>query len=184
VICRDLYTVTGPLEELDAALEGRGPVTVADLVNFRPTVATHLSEPNGWSIVGLNTNFFTGTKVQVQDDVLLGIPASVRFTPVAFSWSYGDGDSVTSVTGGASWAELGLDEFDATGTSHPYPRPGVYQVDLSTAFAAEYRFGDSEWIAIEGTVSAESERLRIRASEASLVLVERDCTRRPSAPGC
>ena len=175
-VCRDQYTVTGPLE-------GRGPITLSDLVNFRPVVQVHRMQPDGWSVVGLHTNFYTATVAQVQDDLLLGIPASVRFTPVSYRWDYGDGASARSQVGGGSWSNLGLAEFDRSPTSHVYAQPGTFDIALTVDFAAEYRFGGAEWIPIAGTVSVPANRLTVSASDAKTVLVGTECTARLS-PGC
>jgi len=175
-VCRDQFTVTGPLE-------GRGPITLSDLVNFRPVVQAHRVQPDGWSVVGLHTNFYTATAVQVQDDLLLGIPASVRFTPVSHRWDYGDGESATTQTGGGSWSDLALAEFDRTPTSHVFARSGTFNITLTVDFGAEYRFGGPAWIPIAGTVSVAANSLTVSASDAKTVLVGRECTARPS-PGC
>ncbi|GAB3132876.1 PKD domain-containing protein [Marisediminicola antarctica] len=170
-VCRDQFTVTGPLD-------GRGPITLSDLVNFRPLVQVHRVQPDGWSVVGLHTNFYTATVAQVQDDLLLGIPASVRFTPVTYRWDYGDGESATTQTGGRSWSDLGLDEFDRTPTSHVYTRSGTFDITLAVDFGAEYRFGEAGWIPIAGSVSVPANSLTVSASEAKTVLVGRECTAR------
>jgi len=175
-VCRDQFTVTGPLE-------GRGPITLSDLVNFRPLVQVHRVQPDGWSVVGLHTNFYTATAVQVQDDLLLGIPASVRFTPVAYHWEFGDGESATAETGGRSWSDLGLREFDRTATSHVYAQPGTFAITLAVDFGAEYRFGETAWIPIVGTVSVPANSLTVSASDAKTVLVGRECST-ISSPGC
>jgi len=175
-VCRDQFTVTGPLD-------GRGPITLSDLVHFRPLVQVHRVQPDGWSVVGLHTNFYTSTVVQVQDDLLLGIPASVRFTPVSYRWDYGDGASATTQTGGGSWSDLGLGEFDRTPTSHVYTTSGTFDITLTVDFGAEYRFGEAAWIPIAGSVSVLANSLTVSTSEAKTVLVGRECAARPS-PGC
>lgn len=178
-ICRDNYTATGPLE-------GRGPVTLADLVNFAPTISGHRMQPDGWMVVGLDTNFYIDTGTQVQNDLLLGVPASVRFTPIAYRWNYGDGTSIRSSMPGASWAELGVGEFDPTPTSHVFRTEGTFAIDASVEFTAEYRFGQGAgaWIPIAGTVTIPAARLTATAQDATTVLVTGDCVKKPSAPGC
>ena len=173
------YTVTSPLD-------GRGPVTIADLVNFAPIVTAHRMEPGGWMVVGLHTNFYIETATQVQDDLLLGSPASVRFTPVAYRWNYGDGTSVRLTDPGASWAQLGLGEFDQTTTSHVFRAPGTFAVDASVDFRADYRFGAAAgaWIPIDGTVNIPVARLTATAQSATTVLVTGDCAKKPTGPGC
>ena len=160
------------------------PVTLADIAHFRPDPGTDLMEPDGWMIVGLDTNFFARSGVQVHDGALLGQPASVRFTPIAWHWSYGDGSVRTAATAGAPWSTLGVREFDPTATSHVYERPGTYYIDLTIDFAAEYRFGGGPWIGIAGVLPVPANRLVATAGSAKTVLVERECTVHPAGPGC
>lgn len=176
-ICRDGFTVTTPTE-------GRGPITLADLVNFRPDVGIQRMEPAGWMVIGLDTNFYVETAAHVENGVLLDLPASVRFTPVAYRWDYGDGTAKTTSTGGASWRALGLREFDPTATSHVYRAPGTYVISVSVDFRAEYSFGAGTWTAVEGTVPVPSAPLTARAGDADTVLVARDCLQNPRGPGC
>ena len=176
-VCRDGFTVTTPTD-------GRGPITLADLANFRPQVAVQRMEPSGWMVVGLDTNLYVETGAHVEDGMLLGLPASVRFTPVAYNWNYGDGTSARHATKGASWRALGLREFDPTPTSHVFRSPGSYAISVSVDFRAEYTFGGGVWTAVEGTVPVPSAPLSARASDADTVLVARDCASNPRGPGC
>lgn len=176
-VCRDLFRVTLPEEALD-------PITLADLVNFRPEVGVQRMEPSGWMVVGLDTNFYVETAAHVEDGVLLGVPASVRFTPTAYHWTYGDGSSADLAVKGASWRALGLREFDPTPTSHVFEAPGTYSISVSVDFRAEYTFGGGAWTAVEGTVPVPSTPVNARAGDADTVLVARDCTANPRGPGC
>ena len=171
---RDGYTVT-PLAH---------PITLADLVNFRPQAGVDRMEPNGWMVVGLDTNFYATVSAQVQEGTLLELPASVRFTPKGYHWTYGDGHSATLASKGAPWAAHGVREFDATDTSHIYRSAGTYAIDLTIDFGAEYQFAGGAWTAIPGTLAVVANRLVASAGDAKTVLVERDCTSRPSGPGC
>ena len=168
---RDGYTVTAP-------------VTLSDLVNFRPTPGTGHMEPNGWMVVGLDTNFYARATVQVQTGDLLGQPATVRFTPVRYRWSYGDGAGATRANPGTSWKALGVTEFDPTPTSHVYRDGGSYNIDLTIDFAAEYRYTSTYWIPIAGVIPVPANRLVAVAGDARTVLVERECTLSPFGPGC
>lgn len=172
---RDSFTITAP---------PAAPVTLSDIASFRPTTGISGMQPNGWMIVGLDTNFFSSARQQVVDGVLLGRPASVRFTPVGWRWTYGDDTSATVATPGAPWASLGLAEFSPTPGSHVYRAAGTYDIDLSVAYVAEYRFGTGGWTAIAGTLVVASNRLTASAGGATTVLVERECTLNPRGPGC
>ncbi|HWR86056.1 MAG TPA: hypothetical protein VN200_08695 [Rhodoglobus sp.] len=159
-------------------------VTLADVAQFRPQSATQSMEPEGWMVVGLEANFFASSGIHQVDGTLLGQPASVRFTPVAFHWDYGDGTTRTSAVGGASWGDLGAREFDATPTSHAYSAPGTYTITLAIDYAAQYRFGAGAWMPVPGVVRVQANQLNAVAGDAKTVLVERQCTVDPSGPGC
>lgn len=160
------------------------PITWADIAQFRPDPGIQIMEPDGWAVIGLDTNFYATTSTQVVQGTLLGHAAAVRFTPVSWVWSYGDGSSATSSTGGASWASLGIPEFDPTPTSHVYDRAGNYVIDLEVEFAAEYQLAGTPWIPIAGTLAVPTNRLAVTSGDATTVLVDRDCARNPSGPGC
>lgn len=160
------------------------PITLADIAHFRPDAGVDRMEPNGWMIVGLDTNFYSPGGAQVHDGTLLGQPASVRFTPVAWHWSYGDGTAASRATPGSTWAAQGIREFDPTETSHVYESPGTYVIDLTIDFRAEYRFAGMPWLAIPGVLPVPANRLVAEAGSAKTVLVERECTLNPVGPGC
>jgi hypothetical protein len=160
------------------------PLTLVDLASFRPAPSAADMEPHGWTVVGLPTNFWVDTAVQVVAGTLLDRPASVRFTPVAYQWSYGDGTSARTASGGASWATLGVGEFAVTPTSHVFRTSGVYMIQPSVVFSAEYRFDDGDWIPVEGTVTVAGTRIRASAATATTVLVTGNCTPGSTALGC
>jgi len=168
---RDGYTITAP-------------ITLADLVNFKPIAGVDHMEPNGWMVVGLDTNFYATVDSAVQSGLLLELPAAVRFTAERYRWSYGDGAVATRATRGSSWAASGAGEFDRTPTSHVYRAAGTYTIDLAIEFSAEYQYVGGPWIAIAGTIPVAANRLVASAGDANTVLVARDCTQRPSGPGC
>lgn len=160
------------------------PITWADIAQFRPDPGIQIMEPDGWAVIGLDTNFYATSITQVVQGTLLGRAAAVRFTPVSWTWTYGDGTSATRTTGGASWASLGIPEFDPTPTSHIYERVGSYAIDLTVEFAAEYQLAGTPWIGIAGTLAVPTNRLAVTSGDATTVLVDRDCARNPSGPGC
>ncbi len=141
-------------------------------------------EPDGWTVAGLDTNFYAITDPHVVNGTLLGRPADVRFTPVAFHWTYGDGTGATKPTKGGTWAALGTEEFDPTPTSHVYEQLGDYTITLSITFAAEYRFAGGAWRPVVGTITLPANDLYLRVGTAQTVLVEHDCIQNPGGPGC
>ena len=160
------------------------PVTWSDIATFVPTHGDAGMEPNGWAVIGLPTNFFASSAPHVQDGVLLGQAAAVRFTPVSFHWDYGDGTSASLATAGSSWAQLGVGEFGETPTSHVFGTAGNYTVTLTVEFAAEYQLVGLPWTPIAGTIEVAAAPLTLTADTANTVLVNRECTVNPPGPGC
>jgi hypothetical protein len=163
---------------------GNPAVTINDLKNFKPVPGTDHMQPNGWMVVGLSTNFYSVVGVEVQNGVLLGQPASVRFTPISWHWTYGDGTTATRSTPGTTWAAQGIAEFDPTPTSHIYTADGTYFIDLSITFRAEYKYATGNWTPVFGTITLPANRLEASAGDAKTVLVNHDCSQNPSGPGC
>ena len=160
------------------------PVTLRDIASFRPAPGVQYMEPNGWVVAGLDANFYAVVGQQLVDGTLLGRPATVRFTPVAYHWNYGDGAVAVRSAKGATWASQGLRDFDPTPTSHVYADEGDYVIRLNIDFRAEYRFGSSGFTPITGTITLPANELRVTVTGAKTVLVEHDCTANPGGPGC
>ena len=159
-------------------------ITLNDLAFFRPQAAVQYMQPDGWMVVGLPTNFVAVIERHIVAGTLLGAPAEVRFTPVAFRWRYGDGDAARLTTAGLSWQALGLGEFDATPTSHVFRASGTYVIELDVEYTAEYRFAGGGWRALQGVIVLPANDLVATAGGAVTVLVDRDCASAPAGPGC
>lgn len=160
------------------------PVTLADLASFQPNPGTPHMEPTGWSVAGLPTNFWISTSSHIVDGELFGQPASVRFTPAAAHFNYGDGSPTVRTPLGGSWATSDADEFTPTSTSHTYAATGVYTISVGVDFTVEYSYDGSAWIPVEGTLVSSSPPLTAQIVRASTVLVSTDCTTDPEGIGC
>ena len=141
-------------------------------------------EPNGWLVEGIPTNFFASASAHLSSGSLLGSPADVRFTPVGYSWDYGDGTSATSTSGGSSWAAQGLPEFSETATSHVYKSTGTLSIGLSVSYAAEYRFAGGDWRSVVGLLAVPASPMTAIADRAGTVLVAEACSANRNGPGC
>ena len=161
-----------------------GTPTLSDIASFRPVVGTAHMQPNGWGVVGIHTNFYATGDAHVVTGTLLGQPASVRFTPIAWHWDYGDGTAASAASPGGTWAQLGVREFDGTPGSHLYTVKAGYTVRLSIEYAAEYQYAGQPWLPIAGTLLLSANDLTITTWRVKTVLVAEDCLDDPSAPGC
>jgi hypothetical protein len=159
-------------------------ITTRDIATFIPTPGRQQMEPDGWTVAGLDTNFYAITGQHVANGTLLGRPADVRFTPTSYLWAYGDGTSATRNTMGGTWAAQGIAEFEPTPTSHVYDELGDYTITLDIVFTAEYRFAGGPWRPVVGTITLPANDLYLRVGTAKTVLVEHDCQQNPVGPGC
>lgn len=159
-------------------------VSITDLVNFTPARSTTGMEPNGWMVVGLPTNFFAAAETHVRSGMLLGFAADVRFTPVSFSWDFGDGATLSSPSGGEPWATQNLAEFSDTSTSHRYAASGSFVIVSTVSYAAEYRFAGQAWRGIAGTLAVSADPFTALAGQAKTVLVNNGCQADSRGPGC
>ncbi|MBW9093946.1 hypothetical protein JNB62_09655 [Microbacterium jejuense] len=169
-----------PAEPVDA---GFPTVTLADLVSFRPAAPQLTGEPAGFGVVRMPTNFVAAASAQDIPGVLLGYPVTVRFTPVAYVFSYGDGQSLRTTTGGVAWAASGSPQFTPTDTSHAYAERGVYLSSVTTEYSAAVDFG-AGWRAVDGVVTARTGDYPVQVVEARTALVEHTCAEDPRGPGC
>jgi hypothetical protein len=168
VACRDDITIT-----LDGTNIPWQEITMADIASFRPAPPTISGEPDGWAIAGLPANFVADAPQEVVVGELLGQPAEVRFTPLSFGWSYGDGATRSTASAGETWTSSGAEAFSPTPTSHVYEDRGTVEALLTVTYRAEYRFLGPDWIPVLGTLDIASPGAQIRVVIASTMLVDR-----------
>ena len=183
-VCQSLPAACQRFIVIPPGAPGNPAVTINDLKSFPATPGTDHMEPNGWTVAGLDTNFYSIVGTETVDGVLLGQPATVRFTPFTWHWTYGDGTTATRGTPGGTWAAQNIPEFDPTPTSHIYAAKGTYDIDLSITFYADYRYATGNWTRVFGTITLPANRLKIAVGDAKTVLVNHDCTNNPGGPGC
>jgi hypothetical protein len=162
--------------------EGR-PLTITDVAQFAPAPANTAGEPSRVGIAGMPTNFIAAASEHTRAGTLFDRPITVRFTPVRFGFTYGDGTTSTSGTGGQSWAALGQAQFTPTPTSHSYRDRGTYAAHVTVHYTAEVDIGGG-WFAVDGELSIAGPAREIRVYEAETALVARTCVEQPGAPGC
>lgn len=161
-----------------------GAITIRDIATFHPAPGRTEVEPNGWSVIGLETNPFSSAAPVIVTGTLRGQSAEVRFSPISWRWNYGDGATRDSSTSGASWRALAAREFSRTSTSHSYGEPGTYTITPTMTFSAEYRFASDGWTPVAGIVHATGQAVTVVVGTASTVLVSADCASASAAPGC
>ena len=159
-----------------------GPSTVHDIASFRPHAPAQFSEPSGWTLRGIPTNFVSVAHRHVIAGELLGNEAAVRFTPETYVRRYGDGTSKSTTSSGETWTALGQAWWTRTPTSHSFHDPSGVTVSLTVWYSAEFRIGNQDWTPLAGLVSARGNDLVFSVLDADTVLVARPCA--PFAVGC
>lgn len=158
-------------------------VILSDLVRFAPDASSFAVEPGGVGIAGMPTNFVVVATPQTRAGTILGIPVSVRFTPVGYDFRYGDGSAQSSADPGRSWEDLGQPEFTPTPTSHTYRERGTYSASVDVRYAAEVDVGTG-WTPVDGEITVDGAAMTVRILEANTALVARTCAEDPAATGC
>ncbi|WP_448720812.1 hypothetical protein [Microbacterium natoriense] len=158
-------------------------VTLTDLAQFAPAPATLSAEPSNAGIADMPTNFLGAASVHTQSGSIFGFPVTVRFSPVGYDYTYGDGTNATVTAAGRSWEDLGQAQFTPTPTSHVYADRGTYTAGLSIRYSAEVDLGRG-WYPVAGELTIPTAPQQIQIFEAHTALVAHTCTERPTAPGC
>jgi hypothetical protein len=170
-----------PADPVEAA--GFPAVTLADLASFRPTTPRLTGEPAGFGVVRMPTNFVAAASTQEITGVLLGYPVTVRFVPVSYVFSYGDGQTRRAGTGGVAWTASGSPQFTPTDTSHVYEDRGTYASSVTVEYSAAVDFGVG-WQAVDGVVTARTGDYPVQVVGVRTALVEHTCAEDPHAAGC
>jgi hypothetical protein len=159
-------------------------VTLDDVEHLAPRDSALHMEPNGWAIVDLPMNVFGEPGAHEVAGELFTLPVRVRFTPTGWGWDYGDGETRSSSTSGASWEALDQEEFTETATSHTYAIAGDYTLESTVSYSVEYQFAGMPWTPVAGTLTVPSGAEPIHVGTAKTVLVADDCDAEPDGPGC
>ncbi|WJL95421.1 hypothetical protein QSU92_16055 [Microbacterium sp. ET2] len=169
--------------DIDYQVEAPPEVTIEDLASFRPATPRIGGEPAGFGVVGMPTNVYASAGAQEIPGEILGWDVVVRFEPAAYVFSYGDGTTGRSASGGASWSVLGQPQFTPTATSHVYAQRGVYPVSVTVEYTAAVTFG-STWRSVPGVVTSSAGGYEVDVREVRTALVDRTCLEDPAGPGC
>ena len=148
------------------------PQSLSDVAQFAPGGAGFVQEPTGWSLPLLPTNVFSTASATTESGELLGWPIEVRFTPVAYTWSFGDGTTRVDSSPGASW---GTRQFSVTPTSHRYEISGDYRIGLEVTYEASYRFDGGAFQSLPGQITRSGGDKVVEVLSVTPVLVDRGC---------
>ncbi|MFJ6679629.1 hypothetical protein ACIQLK_10985 [Microbacterium sp. NPDC091382] len=172
-----------PVDPAAPAAPDPTTATIQDVADFAPAPPAIVGEPDGIGVVGMPTNFVVGAEEHVVQGQIFDVPVTVRFTPVSYVFSYGDGAVRETRSPGESWDDLSAPQFTATATSHAYGAPGEYEAGATIRYAAEADAGGG-WFPIAGLLELDTPTTVIRIVDVETALVERTCDEDPGGPGC
>jgi len=158
-------------------------VRSSQLQNFAPSTASFTIEPNGWSIVGANTNAYTTASTVTKPATINGVPVTVTFSPESYTWDWGDGTVTTTTDAGASWQQLGAPDWAQTATSHRYTQRGDYTITLTVNYTATVT-ANGRNIPVDGTVTGPGTHATIKIVESKRALIHDECITQPDREGC
>jgi len=129
-----------------------------------PSSELAVQPPDGVTLVGFDSNFFTtNTGPTTQAVTLLGRRITIEATPTSYVWHFGDQSTETTTTPGAAYPELLV--------THRYQHIGKVQPSVDTVYAGRYRVGTGPWRAIPGTLTVTGQQQELEVHEARGVLV-------------
>jgi len=155
-----------------------------DLSHVEPQSPSLSTQPVGWSVINLPTNFIASIAEHVVTTVVLGRDVEVRFTPIRYDWRFGDGETNATSSPGATWEQLGLAEFSPTPTSHRYRAVLSVAPTVTVTYAVAYRWFGQDWISVDGTLSRDASAPIVFVQNADTVLVASVCRAGRIGPGC
>lgn len=158
-------------------------VSMSDIASLAPAPVTVTQEPDGVGVVGLPVNVSASATTHQRSTVLLDLPVEVRFTPLSYTFRYGDGSTREAASGGTSWSAANLAAFTETATSHVYASRGDYVITVDVHYGADVDFG-SGWRPVDGTLTVPSSATGVEIFEARTALVEHTCAEDPAGVGC
>jgi len=159
-------------------------LTFDDLSHVEPQSPSMSTQPTGWSVVNLPTNFIANIAEHVVTTEVLGRNVDVRFTPIRYDWSFGDGETNVTSSPGATWEQLGVAEFSTTPTSHRYRTVQSAVPVVSVTYSVAYQWFGQDWISVDGTLSRDASAPIVFVQNADTVLVTSPCRASRIAPGC
>jgi hypothetical protein len=159
-------------------------LTFDDLSHVEPQSPSLTTQPAGWSVINLPTNFIAAIAEHVVSTVVLSRDVEVRFTPIRYDWSFGDGETNATSSPGATWEQLGASEFSPTPTSHRYRALQAVSPTVTVTYSVAYRWFGQDWISVDGTLSRDASAPIVFVQNADTVLVASLCRAGRITPGC
>jgi hypothetical protein len=154
------------------------PFTAADFRRLPLAKPALTMQPDaGWVLVNMPTIVYSADKSQTLRTSLLGHPVTVRATPTAWTWDYGEGRPSTTRSPGHPYPDQDV--------WHTYTRLGTYRIGLTVTWSAQYRYDEQPtWHDVDGTATTTAATGSFTVEERRGHLVAETCDQDPTAPGC
>lgn len=138
-----------PVEETPVApVLTPGMVTQAFQRVQLPATPLVIEPVDGVTLVNLATNFHTPAEPLTRTVTLLGRRIDLAITPVRWTWSFGDGSTVTTDTPGAPYPDLEV--------THTYQRAQQVRPTVATTYTATFRVDGGPAQPVPGSVTIAS----------------------------
>src|SRR5690606_21614402 len=116
-------------------------------------------QPDGVTLVQLDTIFYTRRPVFEHSVQLLGYDVDIRAEPAEFRWRHGDGTEQTTTTPGAP--------YPAMDVIHRYTDAHVtVRASVDVTYRVRWRVNGADWHTLDETLTAAGPRTSVRVKEA------------------
>jgi hypothetical protein len=126
--------------------------------------ATASVQPDGRTLVNVETIFYTDAEPQTFDVTILSQPVTVRAKPAEFTWHTGDGTTIgPTASAGAPFPDHDI--------AHIYTESEPYQARVDVTYTGEFSVAGGPTIPVPGTVTIEGPTVPVEVLEAHPQLV-------------
>lgn len=164
--CSDGNTVALPTETLTP-----GRILEAFRRVQLPEAPLEVQPPGGVTLVNFDTILHTDAQPFTETVQLLNRQITFDIEPSEFTWTLGDGRTLTTTDPGRAWrAGLPMNEY----VSHRYAKAGTVQLQLTTTWSARWRLPNGPWRPVADTVEITSTPQQLEVTTARPQLVSYD----------
>ncbi len=136
-----------------------------------PEAPLEVQPPGGVTLVNFDTILHTDAQPFTETVQLLNRQITFDIEPSEFTWTLGDGRTLTTTDPGRAWrAGLPMDEY----VSHRYAEAGTVRLQLTTTWSARWRLPNGPWRPVAGTVEIASPPQDLEITTARPQLVSYD----------
>lgn len=136
-----------------------------------PEAPLEVQPPGGVTLVNFDTILHTDAQPFTKTVQLLNRQITFDIEPSEFTWTLGDGRTLTTTDPGRAWrAGLPMNEY----VSHRYAEAGTVRLQLTTTWSARWRLPNGPWRPVADTVDITSPPQDLEVTTARPQLVSYD----------